>query len=137
MKLRIANFGLRIALVVSLLAVAASAQFSPLCTVTGTIFDGVGQPAANRPITIVKVLKSGAVFSSIARTVYSNNAGVVTFTVPQNSIAYVYAQAYIGSLNLEKTGGVALTIPAASSATLESLGAAVTIPVTGLTLKDE
>src|SRR5262245_22393461 len=126
--------------IIALLAPAlpTPAQFSPLCTVTGTLYYPDGSLAKNIPLTILRVEKTGMAAVRIPRVVYSNaTSGVVTFTVPQSSTAWLYAEASVGATNLQRPGGVALAIPASSTATLESLGAAVTVPSQGITIKDE
>lgn len=109
------------------------------CTVSGTLRQpDYSYAPAGTPLTITKAVKSGTVITLTPMTVYVAGAsGAVSFTVPKSSTAYIFSRAYTGATLLDKQGGVPLSIPDADTATLESLGAAVTGPTTGLTLKEE
>jgi hypothetical protein len=112
--------------------------FSPLCTVSGTLYDPYGAPAKNIPLLVMKVQKTGGTFVPSQKAVYSDaTTGAISFTVPRNATAWLYCDAFVGSLYLGKSGGVAIAIPDAATATIESLGAAVSVPSQGLTVKDE
>jgi hypothetical protein len=120
-----------------LLTAIASAQPS-ICVVSGTLYKSDLTPCKHCAVTVVRVTKTGSVFSTEPVTKYSDSVtGVVSLTLPRSSTAYIYAQAYAGATNLDKAGGVGLAIPNAATATLESLGAAATTPTQGLTVYDE
>jgi hypothetical protein len=107
------------------------------CVVTGTLLQTNNQPFGvnRRALTVVQVVKSGALYMVIPISRPTNASGVVTFTVPQSSTAYVYADA--NGLNANGTAGVALTIPASATANLEDLVSVTSIPAEGVTVKDE
>src|SRR5262245_26901116 len=89
------------------------------CTVSGVIYlpDGVTR-ARNvqiivrdvRDVNNIPILVGPAYY-------YSNDTGLVSFTIPRQSTAKI--EAPVACLNIK--GGVSLTIPNSSSATLQSL----------------
>lgn len=106
-----------------------------LCVVSGIVYDGNGLPAAGVNVYVVKVNQSGAVIQQEQLLVDTSDAvGAVSFTVPRSSTVWLSGSFYIGSTDFSASGGVAVDIPDAATATLESLGAAVTGPTTGLTV---
>lgn len=108
-----------------------------VCTVTGTIMHGT-LPAAGVTVYCKQIQKTGEVqFTASQRVATSDALGVVTFDLPQSCIAYIEGEFQCGTTNFNVQGGVALTIPAAASATLESLSAAVIFPQTGVTVQDD
>lgn len=109
----------------------------PSCSITGTIMHGT-LPAAGVTVYCKQIQKTGEVqYLQQQMVATSDAAGLVTFDLPQSCIAYIEGEFQCGSTNFNVAGGVALTIPAASSATLESLSAAVIFPQTGLTVEDD
>lgn len=115
------------------LSLMAMAQL-PQCTVTGTLHNVDGSVNANGSVTIIKVIKAGALISMTPSAKFRANAsGVVTFTVPRASTAYIYAESY----GLNVTGGVALPIPDAATAVLNDLVPIAQVPTNGSTVKDE
>jgi hypothetical protein len=107
------------------------------CTVSGTLYrvDNTPFGSQRRALTVVEVVKSGSLYMAVPLARDTNASGVVSFTVPQGSTAYVAADAR--GLNTNAAAGVALTIPSAATANLEDLVAATNIPAEGLTVKDE
>jgi hypothetical protein len=108
-----------------------------LTTITGTLFQPDGEPAVGLAVYILRSEKSGTTIQHGKQQVaVSDDAGLVTFTAPRASTIWLFGAFYIGSTNFSASAGVAVTVPDASTATLESLGAAVTgLPLTGLTVK--
>lgn len=110
----------------------------PLTTVSGVIYNEDGAPLANAKVYLEKVIKSGTVIRhKRIRVATSDEDGAISFTVPRNSNAWISGSFYIGSTRFEVTNGVSVAIPDASTATLESLGASVTGPTTGLTVQSD
>lgn len=105
-------------------------------TITGTVFWNTLPKAG---VTVyARIEKTGEVqFTEAQRVATSDAAGLVTFDLPQSCIAYIEGEFQCGATNFDVPGGVALTIPAAASATLESLSAAVTFPSTGAVVQDD
>lgn len=107
-----------------------------LCTITGTVFDVEGNPAAGAEVWVSKVIASGVIIDTLQqRVAVSDAAGLVSFTVARNSTAWIFGSFYVGSTAFNVDNGIACAIPDSSTATLESLGAAVSGPTTGLTIK--
>lgn len=105
-----------------------------LCAITGTIYTVGGVAASGVKVWVRRVIKSGTVIESVSRHLATSDAsGAVSFSLPRASTAYVYATAE----GLNETDGVPLSIPDASTATLESLISVSLIPSTGLTVKDD
>lgn len=92
------------------------------CTITGTAYLPTGEVQTNAYLNIIKVYLDGAIISSEVRIVSSTN-GVFEFTLPRGSIAYLFGN--VIGFNT-RTGGHAVEIPDAASATLESLLPAIT-----------
>ena len=83
-----------------------------------------------------KVIQSGSLIQSRQEHVAtSDENGVVSFTVPRNSTAWINGNFYAGSTSFNVDSGVSVAVPDSATATLESLGAAVTVPTQGLTVK--
>jgi hypothetical protein len=107
-----------------------------LCTISGTVYDASGSPKGGVAIYAMRMVKSGVVIASGQRLVVtSNEDGEVEFTLPRDSSVYLHGSFFVGALNFNGGSGQAVTIPDAETATLESLGAAVSIPEEGMTVK--
>lgn len=102
-----------------------------LTTISGTLFDGSGDPAPGVPLHIVKVEKSGVVVWSrqIEAARSDDVTGQVEFTVPRDSTAWLTGHFHIGSTDFNVNEGVAVVILDVATMTLEELGAAVIPPV--------
>lgn len=109
-----------------LLTITTFAQSLDMCTVTGRVFLSNGSAAAGKVIRVVKVIKSGALVAGAATTATTESDGDFTLSIPQDSIAYLYAE--VVGLNTRGAAGVPLAIPAASSATLTTLVASSGLP---------
>lgn len=105
------------------------------CTITGTLYRVTGGVYPRAQLTIQKVIKNGALVVLTSKTIRADENGVVTFTVPRSSVAYIHGNFRAGATDFKPNEGVALSIPDADTATLESLAAAAAIPVQGLTVK--
>ena len=106
------------------------------CLISGTTLDVQGAPLAGVPIFVLKVNLSGTVIQYKQKLVAtSDELGLVSFVLPRNSRAWIEGRFFIGSTNFAVAGGVAVDIPNAATADLETLGAAVTGPTNGLTLE--
>ncbi|HYE72635.1 MAG TPA: hypothetical protein VEF04_04855 [Blastocatellia bacterium] len=120
---------------IAVLPLGTNAQ-PALCQVSGTLVKPDGTPATNTNLTIVKVVKSGVLLTQTPVTVRSHaTTGVVTFTVPRSSTAYIYAN--VVGLSANGTSGVGLSIPDSATANLEDLVSVSSVPSTGLTVKEE
>lgn len=105
------------------------------CVVSGTVYDVNGAVAPNAQLYLKRTIKSGVLIATgppssthIARLgggspeifyideILANASGIVTFTVPRLSTAYLE-----GNVSGFNNGEVALSIPDAATATLESL----------------
>lgn len=98
--------------------IAVSAQLSQ-CTITATAYSPSGALLGGAKITVVKVVKNGALISNTPRTYTTASNGVATFTLPRASTAWIYFNGY--GLNVNGTAGVAVTVPNAATANLEDL----------------
>jgi hypothetical protein len=88
------------------------------CTVSGVIHKFDGSPAVNTEVDIVKIEQNGIQLQSPPFSVVSDGNGVVSFSVPRPSEAWVQANGVSG---LNTAGGVPLSIPDAPTAALELL----------------
>jgi hypothetical protein len=107
-------------------------------TITGTLYlpDATIAPKGTS-LTVMKATKSGVAIKAETRTFFvSDNLGTITFTVPRASKAWLQAEGFVGSTNLNVNGGVKVDIPDSDTATLESLGASVDGPTSGLTVRN-
>lgn len=107
------------------------------CLVSGTLYRTDNTPfgSQRRALTVIEVVKSGSLYMAVPLSRDTNASGVISFTVPQGSTAYVYADAR--GLNTNAAAGVALTIPSAATANLEDLVSIASVPTTGLTFKNQ
>lgn len=112
---------------------AVTAQAQSTCVVTGTLRSYDLSPNPNGSVTIIKVIKAGAIILNGPYTIPANQSGVVSLTVPRASTIYLYADAP----NLNKSNGVALAVPDAGTANLEDLVVISQVPVSGLTVYEE
>lgn len=105
-------------------------------TISGVLYDVAGNVAPNIAVWIHRVTKSGVTIQyKRKKAATSDAAGLVSFTVPRNSTAWISGNFFIGATRFQVSAGVSIAIPDAATATLESLGAASTVPTQGLTLK--
>lgn len=112
-------------------------------TVSGVVHDVNGTPVPNVACYVLKVQKSGVTLQYKKKKVATSNAsgvlerspGVPDFIVPRASDIWLSGNFFVGSTKFQVSAGVRLTIPDAATVTLESLGASVTGPTTGLTIK--
>ena len=108
------------------------------CEITGTVHDVNGEPVAGVKVIVTKVLKSGATVQYKQRTVaISEDDGLVTFNLPRSSNAWIEGKFFVGSTNFSVRNGVVRSIPNTATATLESLGDAVTLPVSSRVVREE
>jgi hypothetical protein len=122
--------------IIFLLAASARAQAPATCIVSGTvykIYQGQQIPAAGAVLWVEKIVKNGSLYSTIRSSVRADANGVVTITVPRSSVVYLSGEV----LGLDKVGGVALAIPDAATATLESLVHVASVPTTGIVVKQD
>jgi hypothetical protein len=94
--------------------------------ITGTVYslDGVTPQSGGR-LYVRKAVKDGVLLATADKVVTIGLDGTISFTLPRDSTAWIES-AYIEGW--AKSGGVALTIPDAASATLEELRPAVNAP---------
>jgi hypothetical protein len=125
----------KVALLAVLLSTPAAAQAPATSVVSGTvykIYQGQQVPAANAVLWVEKIVKNGSLFSTVRSSVRADASGFVTLTLPRNSTVYLSGEV----LGLDKVGGVALPIPDAATATLESLLPITTVPTMGIVVKN-
>lgn len=114
-------------------------------TITGTIYTTSGEPAAGVNVYANRAIKTGVVIQAAPKLVAISDASGVLHRVQSNGTlgdegfylpraATVYLEAQAEGLNVAGKG-VALSIPDASSATLESLISVSQVPSTGITVK--
>jgi len=114
------------------LQAAIIAQAPATCQVTGTVYAANGSVKSGAVLTITPLGVSGTLLHSASFTATSNASGVVTFSVIRNAQYNLK-----GNLLSYGGSGLTVTIPNASSATLESLTSTSLVPASGLTVKDE
>lgn len=115
------------------------------CEITGTVYRTSGTPAEGVEVYAYRIIKAGNVIESVPRMVAkSDEDGVLHrmdgsslgdegFLLPRASTVYLEARAE--GLYTNPGKGIALAIPDAASATLESLISVSAVPSTGLTVK--
>lgn len=100
------------------------------CLITGTALDVQGLPKAGVNVYVYKTPLSGGVTHKVPKLVATSDAdGLISFVLPQSSIAYIGGQFLVNGTDFSPSGGIALSIPAASSATLVGL-APPSFPIT-------
>ena len=97
-----------------------------LCTLTGTLYLPSGAVAPYGKLRVVKAIKSGIVILADPTEYTADASGVITFTAEQGSTIYVHANA--PGFDTCGAKGVPLIVPSASSATLESIAPATSVP---------
>lgn len=119
-----------------------------LCVVSGTIYNVNGAPISGVKVYVVTATQTGtAIRYKSQHVATSDTNGILNrvvnriltatpgFEVLRNSSARIEGKFFIGSTDFSVQGGVAVQIPDAATATIEGLGAAVTGPDNGVTLK--
>lgn len=107
------------------------------CLVSGITKNVQGAPVARVKIIALKTILSGSVIQYKQKTLaISDDDGVVEFVLPRNARVWIHGAFFIGATDFSPRQGVAVDVPDAATATLESLGAAVTGPTTGVTVQD-
>ena len=94
----------------------------PVCTITGTLFrpDGTPAPGAMVRVRLAEpwmnsgIRSQGAPVEGTARTVFTDNDGEFTVTLPQGSLSH-------WEIPVSCIFGLFASVPAASSASFESL----------------
>jgi hypothetical protein len=117
---------LKLLLLPLLLALGSGAALAQLstATVSGTLYKPDGSVCANCTIKIVKTYKGGALVSLTPVTVTANGSGVLSFTVPRGSIAWISGN--VMGFSQCGAAGCPVSIPDASSASLETLVPSIT-----------
>lgn len=110
----------------------------PQSTITGTIYDANGSPAANVKVFSLRVQKSGTLLQDKSkRLATSGSDGTVSFALPRASNVKLHGKFFIGASDFSQTGGIEVSVPDAGSATLESLGSPVTLTASAQPLDAE
>ena len=95
---------------------------------TGTLYGIGGGVAADVRIYVHKTKKSATASRTRKREIaLSNEDGEVDFYVPRNSVVIFSGEFVIGEIDFSADSGIARTVPDDDEATLESLGAAVSL----------
>jgi hypothetical protein len=101
-----------------------------VCTIIGTLIQVDGStPAAGVSLVVKRVLKDGVLISTGNQSVLSDEDGLVSFTLPRDSVAYLSGP--VEGFNV--ADGVAIAIPDAATANLEDLAPSVSVTVSGVT----
>lgn len=103
------------------------------CVVSGTLYDGSGTPKSGIKLTVTPLAVNGTlIWSGSFQTAGSASDGAISFTVLRSGYYNIKGNA------LGFTGnGLNATIPNTPTADLVSLVAAVSIPTSGVTVRDE
>lgn len=118
----------------------AAAQ-NPVCQISGIVRDAQRQPAANVRIRITPVSITGGVIYNSSITITTNSSGVL-----QNSNGNDYFELIQGGTyriegpilgDYSKPGGKNIQVPGTATADFDNLISVVSVPSTGLTVKDE
>lgn len=121
-------------LLVTILVSGATANAQSTCTVSGTFKNPDLTPVNNFPVTLTRVENTaGQLISARSITVRTNSSGVASFTVPRESVIYVYAQA--ADFHSFGAKGKALRVPNSSSADLATMNSVASVPSEGVTVK--
>ncbi|MEW6209823.1 MAG: hypothetical protein AB1631_15775 [Acidobacteriota bacterium] len=114
-----------------LLICVASARAQSTCTVTGTLTNLSGQPAAGVRLRITPIAVGGASVTPTPIPATSDALGVVSFAVIQGAVVRIEGAV----VPWNQTGGQLRFIPNTSTANLSELQPVVTVLTTGETVK--
>lgn len=99
------------------------------CVVSGTIYKPDGTAAANEVLRVVKAVKSGNLITSYLETsAVSDAMGMISITLPRNSTCYLWGN--VVGFNANASAGVAIVVPDAATASLETIAPATSVPGT-------
>lgn len=106
------------------------------CTISGTIYDGSGDPvAAGFAVSILRTIKNGNVIKDEELEFLTDAAGAIEIIAPRSSTIRVFSEANGGGTNFRDNPD--LTVPNAATANLDDLIAAASVSASGITIKDE
>lgn len=103
-----------------------------LCTLTGTVYNQSGALMPNSRFVVSKVTKNGVLVVYGPQTYLSNDTGVVIIVLPRRATACI--EGNISGYN--QPGGGCITVPNASTGTLESLQPISVTSTSGLTIEN-
>lgn len=98
------------------------------CTISGVLYLPSGAVAAYGNLRVVKSIKSGVVILNDPIDYTADANGAIEFTAEQGATLYIYANA--SGFDTNGARGVAVSVPSASTATLETIAPATSVPDT-------
>jgi hypothetical protein len=107
------------------------AQAPSVCVISGVVYNPDGTLAAAATFRVSKITKNGVLISQGPFTYTADGSGAISFSIVRGATVFLYST--VAPFNV--TGGVAVTVPNASSAALESLATVAAVPTAGLTVQ--